>query len=283
MRTTGKRSLTWDILQPGSIGLFAALVLLWILVALGPEWESFGLRAAARLAGYGAFVAMLVPYLHILRRCFRYRQGPPMTAWLRWHIAAAYLAFLLVIVHSRGRANSPLTLALVWLTWIVMISGVVGFYGQKLLYSFLPRMVAREFGLERLEPQRVFMLQAAEELVRKKELAESPDVIRGFCGAAVQGCLARPLTFWSWVWHPQAEPEALSENWYQRTRSYADAKQQPILDDLWGLVELRRSMDLEYRLHQLGRLWLLVHGPAAWALLVLMIEHVALSMWYGGF
>ena len=51
----------------------------------------------------------------------------------------------------------------------------------------------------------------------------------------------------------------------------------------WALVETRRFMDLEYRLHQLGRLWLYVHGPAAWALFVLMIEHVVMSWWYGGF
>jgi hypothetical protein len=283
MRTTKKRSPSWDILQPASFGLFLLIVLAWVLIAFVPDWETFELRAAARLAGYGAFIAMLVPYLHILRRCFRYRQGPQMKRWLRWHIAAAYLAFFLVLVHSRGRSNSPLTLALVWLTWIVMISGVIGFYGQKLLYFFLPTMVNREFGLERLEPQRAFMQQTAEQLLQKKELADSPEVIRSFCGAAVQGCLARPLSFSGWLWHGQVEPETLSENWYQRTRSYADAKQQPILDDLWGMVQLRRSMDLEYRLHQLGRLWLLIHGPAAWALLVLMIEHAMLSMWYGGF
>lgn len=283
MRTTEKSSSTWDILQPGSFGLFLLIVFAWILIAFGPDWETFELRTAARLAGYGAFIAMLIPYLHVLRRCFRYRHGRHMTRWLRWHVAAAYLAFFLVLVHSRGRANSPLTLALVWLTWIVMIAGVIGYYGQKLLYFFLPRMVAREFGLERLEPQRASMQQAAETLIQQEELADSPDVIRSFCGAAVQSCLARPLTFWSWLWYPRVETEALSENWYERTRTYANAKQQPILDDLWKLVQLRRSVDLEYRLHQLGRLWLLVHGPAAWALLVLMIEHAVMSMWYGGF
>jgi hypothetical protein len=42
-------------------------------------------------------------------------------------------------------------------------------------------------------------------------------------------------------------------------------------------------MDLEYRLHQVGRLWLYVHGPAAWALLVLMVEHIITSWIYGGY
>lgn len=151
------------------------------------------------------------------------------------------------------------------------------FYEQKMaefMRSTLPALLAKN----RLFRDRLFVA-----MIQTEELADSPDVIRSFCGAAVQSCLARPLTFWSWLWYPRVETEALSENWYQRTRTYANAKQQPILDDLWKLVQLRRSVDLEYRLHQLGRLWLLVHGPAAWALLVLMIEHAVMSMWYGGF
>ena len=283
MRTTQKRRPAWDLLLPRFIGIFLALVLGWILIALGPDWQSVSLRTAARLAGYVGFVAMLVPYVHILRRCIRYRQGKPMTSWLRWHIAAAYLAFFMVLIHSRGRAGSPLTVALVWLTWIVMVSGVVGFYGQKLLYFVLPRVVPKELGLERLEPQRAFMLQTAQDLLKKKELQGCPEVIRSFCGAMVEGCLARPLTFWHWLWMRDLPDGALSENWFQRTLTYADGKQQEILRDLWSLAQGRRALDLEYRLHQLGRLWLLVHGPAAWALLVLMVEHAALSMWYGGF
>lgn len=283
MRTTQQPTPTWDILQPRSIGVFVAIAAAWIVVGFGPEWESFSLRAVARLAGYVAFIAMLVPYLHIVRRCFRHRQGAAMRSWMRWHIVAAYLAFFLVLVHSRGRANAPLTLALVWLTWIVTISGVVGYYGQKLLYAFLPHIVPQELGLERLEPQRTFMLQAGQELVKKKELQTSPEVIQGFCGAVVQDCLARPLALWSQAWQRRTGRVALSENWYQRTLSYADAKQQEILRELWGLAQRRKAIDLEYRLHQLGRLWLVVHGPAAWALLVLMFEHAAMSMWYGGF
>ncbi len=282
MRTTDNTPPTWDLLTPRSIGIFLALALAWIVVALGPDWDSVPLRAAARLAGYVAFVAMLVPYLHIVRRSMRSRRGRSMSSWLRWHIAAAYLAFFMVLLHSRGRSDTPLTLALIWLTWIAMVSGVVGYYGQKLLYLVLPRVVDQEFGLERLEPQRALLLQAAEDIVKKKEMQSGAEVIQTFCAAAVRGPLARPLTFWAWIWRHGGD-DGLSENWHERTLAYADDKQKMLINDLWGLVQARRMLDLEYRLHQLGRVWLLVHGPAAWALLVLMIEHAVSSMWYGGF
>jgi len=283
MRTTESLAPRWDVLRPRSIGIFVVMAAAWVVIALLPDWDAVWLRAAARLAGYIAFIAMLVPYLHIVRRCFRERPGRPMRTWLRWHIVAAYVAFLMVLIHSRGRANGISTTVLIWLTWIVMVSGVLGYYGQKLLYFMLPRIVKCEVGLERAEPQRAALLQAAEELLKKKEMQAVPEVIQSFGTAAVQRCLGQPLTVWHWLWTRRAADDVLSENWHRRAFSYADAKQQPIVQELWELIKARRALDLEYRLHQLGRAWLLVHGPAAWALLVLMIEHAAMSMWYGGF
>ncbi len=45
------------------------------------------------------------------------------------------------------------------------------------------------------------------------------------------------------------------------------------------LVEQRRLLDMEYRFHSLSQCWLILHAPAAWALLILILAH-ALSTWY---
>lgn len=282
MRTTPKSPSRVDLLRPASIVVFFALVVCWIGVATAPDWQGFVPRAAARLAGYGAFLAMLVPYVHIVRRCFRYRSGLAMRFWLRLHIGASYVAFALVLVHSRGRADNALTLALVWLTWIVMVSGVVGYYGQKLLYVLLPHIVSRELGMERLEPERAALLKAADDLHKKKEMQQAPEMLRAFCDAAIQDCLAPPFSLLAWL-RPRARAMLLSQNSYERAYSFGDDKQRAVVASIWRLVEARRQMNLEYRLHQLGRSWLVIHGPAAWALLVLMTEHFVMSIWYGGF
>jgi hypothetical protein len=282
MRTTQKTRPRLDLLRPAWIAVFLVLVALWIAVATAPDWQGFWPRAVARLAGYGALIAMLVPYLHIVRRCFRYRRGQAMTFWLRLHIGASYLAFALVLIHSRGRANGMLTLALVWLTWLVIVSGVVGYYGQKLLYAMLPRLVPRELGMERLGPERDALQAAAEELNKKKEIEQAPAIIRAFCEAALRDCLAPRYSVLGWL-RPRPGRADLSRNRFERARSFGDAKQQEIVTRIWDYIQIRRAMDMEYRLHQLGRSWLLIHGPAAWALLVLMLEHVAMSLWYGGF
>jgi len=56
-----------------------------------------------------------------------------------------------------------------------------------------------------------------------------------------------------------------------------------VLRALEDLVDRRRQLDLEYSLHRLGRLWLLAHGPASALLLALVLDHVLMSAWYGGY
>ena len=121
-----------------------------------------------------------------------------MSYWLRWHIAASYIGFAFLLVHCHGRASSPLTLTILFLTWTVMLSGVAGFYGQKLLYALLPQMrgVPEEFGLERLEPERQAIYEAARKEVAKKEMTAAPAVVQEFAQTTVEGFLQRPFHFW---------------------------------------------------------------------------------------
>jgi hypothetical protein len=284
MRTTQRPTSRLNLLHPVWVLAFVAIAVGWFALASFEDWHSPFLQTVARLAGYVGFLAMLVPYLHIIRRCFRSKRGMAMTFWLRWHIGAAYVAFLMVLIHSRGRSSSLETMALLWLTWAVMISGVVGYYGQKLLYFLLPKIVPHEYGMERLEPECDRALAAGRVLVGKKEMAGAAGVVAEFAQSALTLCLERPFRFSIWDWGPRQEARSLlSENGHERALSFADDKQKAVVNELWSLVQTRRFMDLEYRLHQLGRLWLYVHGPAAWALFVLMIEHVIMSWWYGGF
>ena len=74
----------------------------------------------------------------------------------------------------------------------------------------------------------------------------------------------------------QAEAKSAAEV----AATYASALK--AIDTLWAMVEERTALDFEYRLHQLGRLWLLVHGPASVALLALMLQHIWLSASHGG-
>ena len=99
-----------------------------------------------------------------------------------------------------------------------------------------------------------------------------------FSDTALADCLSRPLSLWG-----EPMDGFLSGNTLSQVQASTTEHQSAALEKLWQLLQERRQLDLEYRLHQVGRLWLLVHGPAAWLLAVLLLLHIAVSVFYGGY
>jgi hypothetical protein len=113
------------------------------------------------------------------------------------------------------------------------------------------------------------------------ESAAPPEGVKRFFEQAAK-YLQTADPSWTWLFSPQAL-EPLSGNHYLRARELASPGQRRAIDDLWKFVQRRRDLDVEYWFHRLTRAWLLVHGPAAWALLVLVVAHAVSSIYYGGF
>jgi hypothetical protein len=86
---------------------------------------------------------------------------------------------------------------------------------------------------------------------------------------------------WWWLFTPWAF-ELMPKNHYLRALQLVEPAQQGVIHELWRMVEQRRRINIEYWLHRLANVWLVVHGPAAWGLLVLLVAHVMSSIWYGG-
>jgi hypothetical protein len=383
-----------DPLSPWSIGYFLSLIAAWWIVRALPEPGPADFARYYRPIGYLAALAMVVPYVHIFRRRFRYRRGPwSMSTWMRLHVACSYGFFLAVLFHSHARLGSAITPVLLVLTWTVMLSGTIGFYGQKLIYRLMPLVVDREYGLERLGPEskslrlRVEERVAAYPAIAREDVrdwpgfceslrgdnspvgaaisARLPPHIRAIVGdlaadgpdqkqnaevlSAVNGLLGRedlftrvdgstvgdggPLArsdvdassmklrnyrhlihllgdqiadrsgrteaierFFETVLEERfrkpvglrvslfgwGSAAAVSRSLFLRVRAMAEPDQGEILQNIWDAVELRRQMDVEFWLHGLGRLWLLVHGPAAYLLAIFTALHIWGSIRYGG-
>src|SRR5262249_37704199 len=141
-------------------------------------------------------------------------------------------------------------------------------------------------GRERLEPQREALYEEAQKQQKMKVLATAPEAIRGLIDTAIAQHLVPQFRLiprgrgHQRSRGPDDEPE---ENRFELAALMATPEQRVVVEKVWQLIETRQHLDFEYRLHVLGRLWLLVHGPAAWALAALIVEHVWLSVWHGGF
>jgi hypothetical protein len=109
-----------------------------------------------------------------------------------------------------------------------------------------------------------------------------PGAVERVAEEVLGGSLLRPLSFWGWL-RPGRGAAPVSKNHFTRARELADPAQLEALTVLEALVEERRQREIEYRLHALGRAWLLLHGPASVLLLLLLAGHVWVSVRLGGF
>jgi hypothetical protein len=305
MQSTAPGERTPD--PPGFFGLwvFLGLVICWA-VALVLPWVTEPLAVAgpwlSRASGYLACFFMLWPYVHILRRFWRGHHGFPsffwrvrMSMWLHVHIVSAYLAFGFLLLHCWAKMSSPLTFCLTLSVWAVMLSGVVGYYGQRGLYRAMHRFTNREVGLERYlteceqlrtlaERGRPSNLPPALPACLPPLIKEGPEPWRPNTRQIAEKLFARLSagpSFWDWLARGMPREE-LPEGEYQNVRAFLPPQEAEHLDALWGLARERAALDFEYRIHQLGRLWLLFHGPASVLLLALMAQHIWTSVWYGG-
>jgi hypothetical protein len=151
--------------------------------------ESPRVHRFCRDLGYVVLAAMIVPYLYVWRRLSLHQHLGHMTRWMRWHIAAAYLAFGLMVVHARGHLfRRELTTWVVVLFAVVMLSGMLGLLIQKTVFRLLALTHAEELGLQRLHDERQSLIAEADRLVRNYSMLTAADFKdwRGFCAKLVE-------------------------------------------------------------------------------------------------
>jgi hypothetical protein len=185
---------TVDPAHPPLLGRFALilgiLVAAWWIADWLVDLDSLpGFGRACRDLGYLALLAMFVPYLYVWRRLYLFRSFGNMTALIRWHIAAAYLAVALTLIHGRGRLfGGSLTTWVVITFGAVFLSGVIGHFSQKVIYRIMPLVVRREHGRADLAGRRAELIKESGERVENYSLLIPDDIRnwRGFCSRMLE-------------------------------------------------------------------------------------------------
>jgi len=117
-----------------------------------------------------------------------------------------------------------------------------------------------------------------------EEVGESrpPDsAIEAFFEEEVKLVLEAPDPSWTWLFTRQA-CEPIWANRVEALRMLVGPGQTRIVDGLMNWVERRRQLDVEFWLDRLANSWLKVHGWMAWALLLLVLDHVIGFCYRGG-
>tara|TARA_R110002096_G_scaffold150182_22_gene311992 strand:- start:391 stop:1164 length:774 start_codon:yes stop_codon:yes gene_type:complete len=164
--------------------IVSGLVVLMLIL-----WLGFPFHQSPRFAGSGwggvlgvtGALLMIVPLLYlVIKRVKRIKRL--ITPWismrtlLAWHIYAGVLGPILVVIHSGHKYESPLGIALIAMTLLVVVSGFVGRY---LMNQFSQEIREKKSMLTALQTE---YQQAADEMAVDPGRAELLRPFSGFFG-----------------------------------------------------------------------------------------------------
>jgi len=260
------------LLSLTTLALGLALTAAWWLGrnALRPVGLLTGWLLLALLLGLVFFNARKkLPFLPLLSA----------STWLQFHVYAGWLTVLVFLLHTGARRpGAPLE----WLLWLAFVlvaaSGAFGLW----LSRWLPPRLARSgesLVYERMPMLRRQLETEASALVRQAETETKSTTLADFYLRLLAPYFARhpallaPLTGDDAAHHHVTRELAA-------LRRFLNQQEMVFVDQLGELLEAKRNLDFQLAGQRLLKLWLFVHIPLTYGLLVLVGAHVWLVLHY---
>jgi hypothetical protein len=202
------------------------------------------------------------------------------STWMQIHIYVGLFSVAVFLLHTGFKLpNGTFEIVLAAVFAIVSISGVFGLY----LTRTLPRKMT-DFGqpviYEQIPARRRQIQDEAEALVLDAEAELHSSSVTDFYLSKLRPYLrARPPLFFA-LHSSGARMRRLDEQIGSISRYLADGER-PVLELLRGLIEAKRNLDYQQSSQRLLRLWLFIHIPFTYSLLILAFAHGALALAYG--
>jgi hypothetical protein len=272
-----------------------AALLLYVPYALNTAMPGGG-TAIGLIFGSLALVLMIFAALLSVRKRFPIWRIGRAQIWMRAHLWLGVLTLPMVLFHAAFHARGLLSNILMWLTWIVVGSGVVGAW----LQHALPRKMFREVPFETIYDQissvEQQLVNEADHLAVQVKEALAPG--RGAGATVVLTLLTIPelqeelASFESFYTH-DVKPylSRAPEGSRMRRRDYSaerfkthlvllpEAASEP-LKALEEICEEKRQLDHQANMHRLLHGWLWCHLPLSGVLLLLACVHALGALRY---
>lgn len=231
-----------------------------------PAGLTFGVFAAI------IFAALLLYAWHRPRLAgkLKFRTGTAR-AWRTFHLWGGLAFALLVLLHTGFRwPDDTLTTLLFWVSALVTLTGAIGLGLQAWLPAKLVNATKTEILFERipelhnhLQTQSASLAeQASTRLAQfyKDELADEMRMVYFNLGYLLN--ISPPIA-----------PEK-----FEHVRQLLKTEEHETLIELQALYASKREIDIHFTVQTLLRLWIWLHAPAAFVLLVLIVLHI-FSVW----
>jgi hypothetical protein len=259
-------------------GLFALMAVTVAVLWLHANF-SRALPDYAFLTGWILLAAMLVLTFYNARKKLPFLPLGKSETWLQIHIYLGFFTTLLFLIHLNFRLpRGWFEITLAWLFVIVAGSGVVGLFFSRML----PRRLATRGGeviFEKIPALRHALKTEAEKLALGAD-ATSP-VIAEFYARRLAQFFAGPRHSWLHLVESRRPLNALLVEIEDLRRSGSE-DERATLEKLAALVRQKDSLDYHRALQLTLKLWLFIHIPLTYGLLIFTALHVVLVFGFSG-
>jgi hypothetical protein len=256
--------------------LIAVLVFVFFGLA-GGTLQASGYRSGWVLLGLVVFLAS-----YNLRKLLPFLPLGSSAAWLQFHIYCGFLTFLLFAIHIRFSVPNGVfecLLAVLYLT--VFISGVVGLYLTRTYPQRLTNL-GKEVVFEDIPVARRKLHEEIESLVLECNSEGETSAITEFYRQSVHPFIVGQRGTFSHL------TRGVSGHWRRLMRAiddqnrYLNEEERLVLVELKELINQKNQLDAQYAFQGALRLWLFIHIPATYSLLIFAFFHsVLVHAWSG--
>jgi hypothetical protein len=233
----------------------------------------------AYLTGWVLFVAMFVLTFFNARKKLPFLPLGKAETWLQIHIYLGFFTVVLFLIHLNFRApHGWFEITLAWLFALVSASGIVGLFFSRTL----PRRLATRGGeaiFEKIPALRHTLKTEAENLALGAE-AKSP-FIAEFFTKRLAPFFAGSKNLWLHFVESRRPLNYLVAELDDLRRFANDAERQKI-ERLAALVRQKDGLDYHRSLQLALKLWLFVHIPLTYGLMIFTLLHIVLVFGFSG-
>ena len=251
-----------------------------ILVGAHAVYDS-ALYHGAFLSGWLLLVTILLLTLFGARKKVTMLPIGSSSTWLQVHVYAGWLSIVLFFLHVGWRIpDGWLETGLGLLFVLVAGSGIVGITLSRSLPKRLTRQ-DEEVIFERIPIFRARLMQEADKLVRESSAETQSSTIHDFYARDLADYFAGPRNVGL---HLAASNRGLFGllREIDEMRRYLSDRERPFADELRVLVLRKDGLDFHYALQLALKVWLFVHVPLTYSLLIVAALHLVLVYAFGG-
>jgi hypothetical protein len=293
-----------------SVVILGVATLVFITYAVATPQGVSGRRGFGLVCGIVGFAFMLVAGLLGARKKVPVWRLGRMQTWMRAHLWLGFLSFPLILFHANFHTGGRLTTVLVWLFGIVFVSGIFGAAMQHLLPHFYTTQVPMETIFEQIPHVRQQLVAEAEQLIEEAatslegDFAKASDQQRAAAaGAGTMGDFSvgvglaadeqaafelrkffreelKPFLESSSSRSTSLREGAQAQAAFRQLRILVPPSLETTLADLENIYEETRQLEMQTRLHKALHLWLFVHVPVSYTLLILAAIHAVVALRY---